>query len=167
MEKLNYSLREYTSQLSKGHIQKAYKGIMNFMSDLRAFFGSKYPDYNASSLYFGYMDMTYFAFTPSVLKKMKLKIAIVFLHEECKFEAWLAGDNRRIQAEYVALLSHKNIGRYTLSKILPGVDSIIESLIIEQPDFDNPAELKKQIEISIIKFAEDINSIISGICNKK
>ena len=58
MEKLNYSLREYKSQLSKGHIQKAYKGIMNFMSDLRADFVRKYPDYNASSLYFGYMDMT-------------------------------------------------------------------------------------------------------------
>jgi len=167
METLNDSLREYASQLSKGHIQKAYKGIMNFMSDLRADFVGKYPDYNASSLYFGYMDMTYFAFTPSVLKKMKLKTAIVFLHEECKFEAWLAGDNRKIQAEYVALLSHKNIGSYTLSKISPGVDSIIESLIVEQPDFDNPAELKKQIEVSIVKFAEDINSIISDICNKK
>ena len=167
METLNNSLKEYTAQLSKGHIQKAYKGIMNFMSDLRADFVRKYPDYNASSLYFGYMDMTYFAFTPSVLKKMKLKIAIVFLHEECKFEAWLAGDNRKIQSEYVALLGHKNIGRYTLSKICPGVDSIIESLIVEKPDFDNPAELKKKIEISIVKFAEDIQSIISDICNKK
>ena len=98
---------------------------------------------------------------------MKLKIAIVFLHEECKFEAWLAGSNRKIQAEYIALLSHKNMGRYDLSKISPGVDSIIESLIIKQPDFDNPAELKKQIELSILEFAEDINTILSDIFNKK
>jgi len=35
------------------------------------------------------MDMTYFAFTPSELKEKKLKIAIVYLHEQNRFDAWL------------------------------------------------------------------------------
>jgi len=162
MDSLNRSIQEYKIQLSKGHIQKAYKGIMTFMSDLRAYLEEKYPDHNASALYFGYMDMTYFAFTPSALKSKKLKIAIVFLHEDCKFELWLAGNNRQIQADSIELLSHKNIGKYTLSQINPGVDSIIESLIVEQPDFDDIEELKKQIGEKTFEFAKDIISVLES-----
>lgn len=160
MDSWNNHIREYTIQLRKGHIQKAYKGIMTFMSDLRVYLDRNYPDYTAGALYFGYMDMTYFAFTPSVLKDMKLKIAIVFLHEECKFELWLAGNNRQIQADFIELLVNKNLGSYTLSKIHPGVDSIIASLIVGQPDFDNPDDLKKLIEAKTIEFAEDITAML-------
>lgn len=160
MDSLNSHIREYTVQLSKGHIQKAYRGIMAFMSDLRTYLESRYPDHVASTLYSGYMDMTYFAFTPSALKNAKLKIAIVFLHEECRFELWLAGTNRQIQAEYVQMLSHKDLGRYALSQIQPGVDSIIASTIVEQPDFDNPDELKKRIEAKTMEFSQDIAHIL-------
>ena len=68
MESINESIKEYATQLSKGRIQKAYKGIMTFMSELRSYLESKYPHYTAGNLYFGYMDMTYFAFTPADLK---------------------------------------------------------------------------------------------------
>ncbi len=56
-------------------MQKAYKAIMTFMSGLCTYLEKKYPEYNTSALYFGYMDMTYFAFTPPGLKGKKLKIA--------------------------------------------------------------------------------------------
>ena len=135
MDTLDDYIREYTIQLGKGKIQKAYKGIITFMTELKAYLERKYPDYTIGALYSGYMDMTYLAFTPSDFKTKKLKVAIVFLHEECKFELWLAGTNRKIQADFIELLSHKNIGRYTLSRVSPGVDSIIASLIVEQPLF--------------------------------
>jgi len=160
MDSLGEHVREYTIQLGKGHIQKAYKGIIAFMSDLRTDLGSKYPDYAASSLYLGYLDMTYFAFTPSVLKDRKLKIAIVYLHEEGKFELWLAANNRQIQADYIELLSHKNLSGYTLSQARPGVDSIVTALIVAQPDFDKPEELKQQIEAKTIEFAEDVAAML-------
>ncbi len=118
---------------------------MTFMSGLRTYLESMYPDYTASSLYFGYMDMTYFAFTPYDLKNKRLKIAIIYLHEQGEFEVWLSGSNRKIQAEYIKLLSGKNLGKYKLSQTLSGVDSIIESTLAEQPDFDHPEELKKHI----------------------
>jgi len=159
MNSLNKSIGEYTAQLHLGHIQKAYKGIMTFMSDLRTYLDNKYPDYTASALYFGYMDMTYFAFTPSDLKKENLKIAIVFLHEACTFEVWLGGKNRKTQADYIEILKHKKIDPYRLSQVLPGVDSIIESTIVKQPDFDNPEKLKKQIEEKTIAFIEDLYRI--------
>ncbi|NTW73047.1 MAG: hypothetical protein HGA49_12520 [Eubacteriaceae bacterium] len=165
MDSLNKHIREYRLQLSKGQIQKAYKGIMTFMSSLSTYLESSYPDYTLSALYFGYMDMTYFAFTPKNLKNKKLKIAIVYLHEKGIFEVWLAGNNRKIQGSYLDLLRCKNIGNYQLSQFLPGVDSIIESVLVEKPDFDRPEELKKQIEGKTIEFVNAIISYLSDIDN--
>jgi len=104
--------------------------------------------------------MTYFAMTPADLKVEKLKIAIVYLHEVGNFEVWLAGNNRKIQAEYIDYLSGKNIGNYKLSKVLPGVDSIIETILVEHPDFDHPEDLIVQIERKMINFIEDLSTII-------
>ena len=160
MESINESIKEYAAQLSKGRIQKAYKGIMTFMSELRSYLESRYPDYTVGGLYFGYMDMTYFAFTPADLKNKKLKIAVVYLHEKGVFEVWLAGDNRKIQAEYIALMSSENIGIYKLSQVIPGVDSIIELTLVEKPDFDHPEALKMQIEKKTMAFVKDIISIL-------
>jgi len=160
MESLNEYIKEYKTQLSKGNIQKAYRGIMIFMSGLKTDMEKNYLDYIVSSLYFGYMDMNYFAFTPSGLKDKKLKIAIVFLHEQGRFEAWLGGSNRKVQSEYIEKLKNKKIGIYKLSQVLPGVDSIIESILVEQPDFNHPEELKIQIEKKVIEFVNDIKSIL-------
>lgn len=160
MNSLNENIKEYTAQLKKGHIQKAYRGIMTFMSELKSYLENKYPKYISSALYFGYMDMTYFAFTPQELKDMKLKIALVYLHEENRIELWLAANNRTIQAEYIKLLKGKNIGLYTLSQVSPGTDSIVEYIIVKEPDFDNSDILKNHIEENTIKFACEIISIL-------
>lgn len=160
MDSLNSHVREYVSLLSRGHIQTAYRGIMSFMSDTKTYLEHKYPDYTTSAVYPGYMDMTYFAFTPSTLKDKRLKIAIVFLHQECRLEAWLAGANRLIQADYIRLLTHRDIGRFTLSQVRPGVDSIITSQIIEQPDFDNLDALRNQVEARTMQFIKDIEALL-------
>lgn len=161
MDSLNDYIHEYVKQLEKGMIQKAFQGIIAFMSELRTDLGNKYPDYTASTMYLGYMDMTYFGFTPPLLNAKKMKIAIVFLHESCKFEIWLAGKNRQIQAEYHKILSHKELGDYVLSPVQPGVDAIIAAPVIEQPDFDHLEELKQQIETHIIQFIEDMIKILA------
>ena len=161
MESLNNHIQDYTKQLSKGHIQKAYRGIMAFMSALSAYLENKYQNYSTGALYFGYLDMTYFAFTPSDLKNRKLKIAIVYIHEQGRFEIWLVGNNRKIQAEYIELMRQKNIGEYKLSQVMPGVDSIIASVLVEQPDFDHPEELEKQIETKTVTFINDIILLLS------
>jgi hypothetical protein len=160
MGSLNDHIREYRLQLKEGRIQTAYKGIMTFMSGLKSHLEKDYPDYSTSALYFGYMDMTYFAFTPDDFKDKKLKIALVYLHEQGKFEAWLGGTNRKIQAEYINRLSQINLGEYQLSRVHPGVDSIIESVIVEQPNFDQPQALRDQIEEKTIIFINDMRSIL-------
>jgi hypothetical protein len=160
MGSLNDHIREYRLQLKEGRIQTAYKGIMTFMSGMKSHLEKDYPDYSTSALYFGYMDMTYFAFTPGFLKEKRLKIALVYLHEQGKFEVWLGGSNRKIQAEYIERLSHNNLDGYHLSRVRPGVDSIIESVIVEQPNFDQPEALRDQIEEKTIMFINDMRSIL-------
>ncbi|MDI9368670.1 MAG: hypothetical protein QM445_10045, partial [Thermotogota bacterium] len=110
---------------------------------------------------FGYMDMTYFAFSPTALRDKKLKIAIVYLHKESRFEVWLGAINRKVQAEYIEFFGLKNISQYKLSQVSPGVDSILESTLSDRPDFDNPEELKKEIERKTIEFAKNITLMLN------
>lgn len=156
MPMLNDAIAEYTSQLQKGQIQTAYKGIMTFMSTLKTYLESQHPEYTSSGLYFGYMDMTYFALTPLELKRRNLKIAIVYLHQENRFELWLGGSNRKIQAEYIDYFKGKDLGDYRLSQVSPGVDSIVEFVVCESPDFDDADGLMEIIEKQTIEFADKI-----------
>ena len=65
-----------------------------------------------------------------------------------------------MQAEYIELLRNKDIGGYKLSRVSPGVDSIIEHVLVESPDFGNPDELKGLLEEKTIGFIRDIVSIL-------
>lgn len=161
MSTLNDQIQEYIVQLRKGQIQKAYKGIFAFMTGLRSYLETSYPDYITSGLYNGYMDMTYFAFTPDELRKKKLKVAIVYLHETGSFEIWLAGNNRKIQSEYIEKMKDINTGKYKLSQIQPGVDSILESVLDQNPDFDHPDKLQRQIEMKTLDFLKDIRIFVA------
>jgi hypothetical protein len=97
MESFNQYMDVYKKEMKKGTIRNAYKGLMGYILDLRTHFKNKYPEYFISGLYYGYMDMTYFSFSPESLKDKKLKIAIVFIHETVRFEVWLSGQNKEIQ----------------------------------------------------------------------
>ena len=69
MASFHECMNEYRKQLEKGTIQEAYKGLMEYIMDLRTHFKNKYPDYVISgSIYYGFMDMTYFSFFPKSLK---------------------------------------------------------------------------------------------------
>lgn len=156
MPSLNEDMMEYTEQLRKGQIQRAYRGIQTFMSKLKIYVDNRYNDYKVSELYVGYMDMTYFAVTPSALKDKQLKIAVVYLHEQNRFELWLAGRNRQVQAAYIEFFHSKDLGSYRLSEMNPGVDSIIEGQIFEHPDFENSEGLMLEIEQKLTRFIDDI-----------
>jgi hypothetical protein len=162
MKSFHENMSEYKKQLAKGAIQKAYKGLMEYMMDLMTYFKNKYPDYFVSgSLYFGYMDMTYFSFFPASFKQRKLKVAIVFVHETSRFEVWLAGYNKQVQAKYWKLIKESGWEKYHLVPTTKGVDSIIESVLVETPDFSDLGKLTKQIESATLKFIRDVESFLN------
>ena len=163
MESFQEQLNEYRTQLEKGAIQKAYKGLMEYIMELRTYFKNKYPGYFVSgSIYYGYMDMTFFSFYPESLKQRKLKIAIVFIHDKFRFEAWLAGYNKQVQSNYWKLFKESEWNKYILVPPTKGVDSILEHLLADKPDFCDFNRLTKQIERETLKFIGDIESFLSS-----
>jgi len=161
MKSFSDSVIEYKKQLDKGDIQIAYRGLLEYMFGLKNFFKNKYPDFSVpGSLYQGYMDMTYFALFPEDLKIRKLKIAIVLIHDKMKLEIWLSGINKQIQTKYWNILKAKDLNIYHLPKTLKEADSIIEYVLTDTPDFNDPEALTRQIESGTLKFIKDIKELI-------
>jgi hypothetical protein len=162
MEKFHEYVNEYKKQLQKGMIQKAYQGLMEYILKLRNHFQNKYPGYFISgSIYYGYMDMTYFSFIPESLKERKLKIAIVFVHEKFRFEVWLAGYNKQIQSKYWKLFKDNKWNKYSIVPSTQGVDAIVEHVIDDNPDFADLDLLTNQIETTSMNFIKDMEDFLS------
>jgi hypothetical protein len=156
------SMNEYRRQLQKGAIQKAYRGLMDYITGLRLHFEKKFPSYSVSgSIYFGYMDMTYFSFFPESLKRLGLKVGIVFVHPAFRFEVWLFGYNKGIQAKYWKLFRESGWNNHRVPASTRGVDYIVEDVLVENPDFGDLNALTSQIEAKTLKFIEDVQSFLS------
>ncbi|NLW12844.1 MAG: hypothetical protein GX028_12645 [Clostridiaceae bacterium] len=67
------------------------------------------------------------------------------------------------KAEFIDKLSKIDIGRYRLSQVSPGVDSIVEYVLTEKPDFDSGEILINKIASEAIEFSEKMMEIIDNI----
>jgi hypothetical protein len=161
MESLAEYIAEYKLQMEKGSIKKAYQGLMEYIMELKTHFGKKFPDLAPGNIYQGYMDMTYFPLFPPALKERKLKIAVVFIHEEVRFEAWLSGYNKQVQAEYWELFNKSGWNKHSVVRTVKGSDSIVEQVLADNPDFRDPASLTQQIESGTLNFIKDIEDFLS------
>ena len=136
---------------------------MEYILRLKTHLKNKYPDHFVSGgIYFGYMDMTYFSFMPASIKDRKLKVAIVFDHEACRFEAWLGGYNKQIQKEYWDLFKESDWEMYPIVPDIKGRDSIVEHVLVEEPDFDDLEGLTAQIETGVIEFIHDVEKFLEN-----
>ncbi len=164
MTNLQEHLNEYRKQLEKGEIQQAYRGLMEYMLSLRAYFQKKFPEYEVpGNLYFGYMDMTYFAIIPPELKPRKLKVAVVFLHEAFRFEVWLSGANRQVQVDFSSQLRSNGWTKYKVTADPKASDYILVHILVAEPDFSDLDALTKAIEIGTVKFIGDLEDLLSEL----
>lgn len=162
MGSIHEYMQEYKKQIEKGVIQKAYLGLMEYVSGLRTHFKHNYPGYAVSgSIYFGYMDMTYFSIFPKSLKDRDLKIAIVFLHDAFRFEVWLSGKNKQVLTNYWKLLKESGWDKYKIVVPGKGIDSILEHILAEDPNFNDLDALTQQIERETVAFINDVESFLS------
>jgi hypothetical protein len=162
MKPFHEYMGEYRKQMRKGDIAEAYTGLMEYIMGLRTHFQNKYPDYFVSGrIYYGYMDMTYFSFFPKSLKDRKLKIGIVFIHDTCRFEVWLFGYNKQVQAKYWKLFKESDWNTYRIPSTIKGMDSIIEYIVVDNPDFSDLDTLTKQIEKGTLQFIKDVENFVS------
>jgi hypothetical protein len=161
MHSIREDMDEFRGQLRNGSIQKAYYALLSYMMGLRTHFKKKYPSYALSGLYQGYLDMTYFAILPPSLKQRDLKIAIVFNYEAFRFEAWLAGSNRKVQQKYWELVKNSQWNEYRVVTPAKGVDSIVECDLAKDFDFDDLDSLTASIEENTAEFVDHIESFLS------
>lgn len=155
MNSLKKSIEIYKEQICHGDIRIAYRIIIGFSQKFRASLQTKYPDYVVSgNIYQGYMDMSYFAFTPKTLASQKLKIALVFIHKNISFELWLSAVNKQVQQEFWQLLKNRSIEDTIILEDIKGQDYILYKLVDFQADFDHPDEMMLKLESEILKFIE-------------
>lgn len=161
MPTLNQSIQEYSKQLAQGDIKQAYQGLMQYMMELRNRFQENHPNYFVSgSIYQGQMDYTFFQFTPKELRERKLKTIILLDHEKMSFAIWLCGVNKKVQKEYWDHFKANGWDKHYMPTDLKGVDSIVECMLIEKPDFDNLAGLSEEIAKGSLAFIGEVNAFL-------
>lgn len=162
MEPFHEYINEYRKQLQNRAVKEAYKGLMEYIKYLRLHLKNNYPDYFvSSSVQYGFMDYTYFYFFPKSLQHRKLKIVILFVHDTFTFEIWLAGYNKDIQKKYWKLFTESDWNKYHIASTTRDVNSIIDHILIDNPDFRDLDTLTKQIEKGTLKFIKDIENFLS------
>jgi hypothetical protein len=143
------------------HKPCSYKELKTFMKGLRIRFLHNFPvDYTIGSLYSNDTTITYFPFTHNTLKEQQLKIAIVFNHPKEQFEIWLAGKNRQIQKRYWEIFKGSDWNKYHIPSTMDEGFSIVDSILVENPNFEDAETLKEQIESETMKFTEEILKIL-------
>jgi hypothetical protein len=162
MDNLRESMKVFRLALQAGYLQQAYRGLIDFFSDLRKRFQTHYPEYFISSMYYGYLDMTYFAVVNAFLKERQLKIAIVFDYDSFSFEVWLSGVNREIQKKHWKLIKEMNWKEYTLCDDPTKEDHIIRKILVKEPDFSDSDMLGDQIEEGTIDFLDHVQAFMGA-----
>ena len=160
MHLMQKDLEAFHGQLSGGAIQRAYRALLFYILGLRTHLKNKYPEFSVSSLYQGYMDMTYFAISPPSLKQLDLKIAVVFNYKAFRFEAWLAGRNRTVNRHYWELFKDIKRPGYRIVTPAKGVDMMIECNLAHGFDLSDTNALTTIIENGLDTFIEDIEALL-------
>ncbi|WP_316818032.1 DUF7000 family protein [Pedobacter nyackensis] len=154
MKDLNYYVNKYKEQLREGDIQEAYIGLVKYVTRLGTSLSKNLSEsYSFGSLFQGYMDYTYFYYTNDFLKKRKLKMGLVLNHTKMRFEIWLLGQTIPIQEKYWQYFKGT---KWNEGKITKPQYSILETVLVENPDFNNLAYLSKQLENNLVSISEQI-----------
>ncbi|MDM1348300.1 hypothetical protein HX017_14065 [Myroides marinus] len=154
MENLNKYVSIYKEQLQKGDILIAYNELVKFTMRLRTdLIKSLSNQYSFAGILHGYMDFTYFYYSNDFLKGKKLKFGVVLNHVEMRFEVWLLGNTIPIQEKYWELSKNS---KWNKDKTEMPKYSILEAVLVTNPDFNNLDVLSKEIEEKMIIVSDEI-----------
>ena len=154
-------MNDLNDQLRKGRIQKAYRYIFDVFSDVV----NELKNYRSkvigiTSVYHGYLDMSYLPVTTESLKTNGLKIAVVFNYGSFQFELWLSAVNRKRRNEVLELLSQSKWEKYKTVQSDENTDAIIEIQIKGITDYNNKNRIVSLLSKETISFIDDIEEFI-------
>ena len=155
---LNDYVSLYKAQLQNEDIQIAYERLLKYLMAVKAYFEKTLPNkYSCGNVSPGYMDFSYFPYSDTFLKNKELRFGIVLNHKEMRFELWLMGRNAKIQKEYWNLLKNT---KWNKNKPAMPKYSIIEIILVVEPDFDKLDELTAEIVKQTDLYSNEIISYI-------
>ena len=152
----------YCGAVSDGALPRAYRGILSALTSFKSAWEIAHPQDSVGALYQGYMDMSFVALAPAAFGPRRLKISLVFLHDEGVFTLWLTAGNRAIQAETSASLRGKPLGGYVLCALKPGVDAIISNTVPKPYTFDEPERLTARLVQEAEQFLGDMAALLEA-----
>ena len=162
-EPLTACIEDYCRAVADGRLPRAYRGILAALTLFQSAWKTAHPADTVGALYQGYMDMSFVAFAPAALAEKRLKISLVFLHDTGTFSLWLAAGNRDIQKRVSEALRTLPLGKYSTSKLEPGVDAIIAYDLPTPYTFDDPQTLNAALVAAAEAFTRDMISLTASI----
>lgn len=156
---LNARIPAYKKVFASGEVQKTYQSLVGVVQDLRTEFKKAYKGkYSVANVLHGYIDFTYFYLQNDYLKKHRLKLAIVFNHQEVRFELWLLGQTKDVQINFWEKLK----GEQWVNEDSMPEWSIFEIVMIDNPDFDGTKQLTESIQSTFIEFSNEIFEVLEA-----
>lgn len=158
-ESLNARIPAYRKAFANGEIQETYQRLVGIVQSLRTEFCKMYKGkFLVANVLHGYIDFTYFYLQNDYLKKHKLKLAIVLNHQQAHFELWLLGQTKDVQVSYWEKLKGvKWVNENTMPEY-----SIFETVILSNPDFDNPEKLSESVHSVFLMLSKEIFEMLKA-----
>ena len=161
---LNQRVAIYKSQLDQGDVQVAYTELVKFVTRLKTHSSKKMGEaYTVGNIFQGYMDYTYFYFSSEWYRQRKLKLGLVLNHEAMRFELWLLGQTKPVQAKYWQMLQDTD---WVSDAAMPQY-SVFEAVLVERPNFDDLDALRDTLIEKLLAFSESIADSISSLEGKQ
>jgi hypothetical protein len=153
-------LNEYKTLIKTTDLQKGYQEFIKLFRYLRIELEKELVEYRFSSnIVENNMDYSYFQLVNDSLKKLGIKIQVVFKHKEFRFEIWASGYNRQIQNEYYQKLKNKELP-YILNDQPSRIDYILRFPLDENLDLSDEIGIKVEINRAIKEFVQQVNKIL-------
>tara|TARA_B100001063_G_C16515254_1_gene428899 strand:+ start:226 stop:498 length:273 start_codon:yes stop_codon:yes gene_type:complete len=87
VESLNSRIPAYKAAFASGELQQTYQDLVAVVQHIRIRFNKHLKsEFSIANVLHGYIDFTYFYLQNKLLKKQKLKLAIVLNHQQTRFE---------------------------------------------------------------------------------
>lgn len=154
----NY-LSEYKKLIETTDLQKGYQEFIKLFRFLRTELKKALPEYDFSGhIVENNMDFAYFQLSDDELIASGLKIQVVFIHKDFRFEVWVSGYNRKIQCAYYEKLKSQTIP-YALNNNPNRVDYIIKTPLNENLDLSDGFGVLEEIKVHVLDCVNYIKTV--------
>ena len=162
IKKLNFNskyLNNYKNLLLTTELQLFYQEFIKLFRFLRIELEKELPNFSFSSnIVENNMDFSYFQLTDPDLKEKGIKIQIVFVHKDFRFEIWASGYNRKIQSRYYNHLKNQSM-KYYLNNNPEKIDYILKAEIEKNIELDNGEIVVSKIKPVVLEMVDFMKNI--------